>query len=93
MMRYERRWKAWILDGYEAKFPSNVNVEFDNSSPTEKGEEKEYTVDKVIDKRISKYGNIEYLLKWKGYGNEDNTWEPKSNLHPALVQVTDLYTY
>ena len=79
-MRYERRWKAWILDGYEAKFPSNVNVEFDNSGPTEKEEEKEYTVDKVIDKRISKNGNIEYLLKWKGYGDEDNTWEPKENL-------------
>ena len=76
---YERTWKAWILDGYEATFPSTVKVESQNDTPT-KEEEKEYVVEKIIDKRITVHGKAEYLLKWKGYGDEHNTWEPMDNL-------------
>ncbi|KRT78627.1 hypothetical protein AMK59_7866, partial [Oryctes borbonicus] len=57
-----------------------------SSKKGDSGEPEEYTVEKIIDKRYDAKGNIEYLLKWIGYDDKDNTWEPVDNLDcPNLI--------
>lgn len=49
--------------------------------------EEEFEVEAILDCRKRRNG-IQYLIKWKGYGPEDNSWEPENNLHaPELLQT------
>jgi hypothetical protein len=60
--------------------------------PVEIEGEKEYVVDEVRDSRL-RQGNLEYLVKWRGYGEEENTWEPASNLVHADHAVKDFHRH
>ncbi|XP_061776579.1 chromodomain Y-like protein isoform X1 [Nerophis ophidion] len=46
-----------------------------------------YEVEKIVDKRKSKKGRVEYLVRWRGYGSEGDTWEPESHLSTCMVYV------
>jgi len=50
-------------------------------------EEEEYTVEKILDKR-TRGGKTEYLIKWEGYPDSENTWEPDENLDcPEIISA------
>lgn len=47
----------------------------------------EYSVEAIRQKRRTRAGTYEYLIKWANYPEEDNTWEPLENLKcPELIQ-------
>ncbi|CAL8105491.1 unnamed protein product [Orchesella dallaii] len=53
--------------------------------PNANGQEEEYEVEKVIRKAKGSDGKPLYLIKWMGYSEDENTWEPEEHLSPGLV--------
>jgi hypothetical protein len=43
--------------------------------------DKEYSVEKILDNFCGHNGKVRYLIKWKGYDDNENTWEPIENLY------------
>ena len=53
-------------------------------------EEKEYDVEKILDSRKIN-GKDHYLVKWLGYGNKENSWEPTENFSPEAFWKIEEY--
>jgi Chromo (CHRromatin Organisation MOdifier) domain len=48
--------------------------------------EEHFTVEKILDSRVRR-GRLQYLVKWKGYDDGHNSWEPREDVaSPALVK-------
>lgn len=46
--------------------------------------EEEYEVEAITKhKRVGRHGQLRYHIKWKGYGTNESSWEPESNLGNA----------
>ncbi|KAJ8966168.1 hypothetical protein NQ314_003700, partial [Rhamnusium bicolor] len=78
-------YKPTLIDTY---FNLKMSKTKRSSSPHPEETNEEYIVEKIIDDRINDRGVKEYLLKWIGYDNKDNTWEPEENLDcPSLIKA------
>jgi hypothetical protein len=77
---YLSPWKGNNINGVEPPPPGLLTIE---------GEE-EYEVSHIQD--ICKFGcTLKALVRWKGYGKGNNTWEPIKNLDHASEALADFY--
>jgi hypothetical protein len=50
----------------------------------------EYKVEQILDSWIHR-NKFQYLIKWKGYTEERNTWEPVDNLANTQAAIKDFH--
>src|SRR5262245_47769401 len=53
--------------------------------------EEEYVVERILDSHFYR-GKLQFLVKWKGYGYEENMWVPEGDFH-APELVTEFYRH
>jgi len=51
-------------------------------------DEEQWEVEKIEGERV-KQGVTEFLIRWKGYGNDDRTWEPMEHLRNAQDSILE----
>jgi len=59
-------------------------------SPVEVEGEEEYVVEEILDSCL-RYKKLEFLVKWEGYTNENNLWEPEDNCRNECNAITTFY--
>lgn len=57
---------------------------------TELEDEGEYEVEKILDHR-GEGPQTEYLVKWKGYDSDENTWEPLGHVTNAQAMLAQYH--
>jgi len=74
--------KGNVVNGLLPEPPAPIELE-DEDEP-------EYEVEKILDSRY-RWRRLEYRVKWKGYIDKHNTWEPAPNLKNAPRKVKEFH--
>jgi hypothetical protein len=59
-------------------------------APVVRGDSPEWVVDYLKDSRLYR-GKLQYLVKWKGYPQEESTWEPEENLRNSQQLIKEFH--
>eukprot|EP00656_Telonema_subtile_P003623 TRINITY_DN11650_c0_g1_i2.p1 TRINITY_DN11650_c0_g1~~TRINITY_DN11650_c0_g1_i2.p1 ORF type:complete len:338 (-),score=42.33 TRINITY_DN11650_c0_g1_i2:54-1067(-) len=86
---FERMSACRDLDFRDLEDACTAAADEDPQSSDQEDESSEvYEVEKILGKRMVK-NKVEYLVSWKGYNSEHNSFEPKSNLADCKRIITD----
>ena len=64
------------------------NPDYQQDTVMDEADEELYIIERIIDHRRHK-GKREYLIQWKGYDEDENTWEPADTIEqdaPGAVE-------
>ena len=83
---------TYKVDNIDVAYTRNqlqVVNEATEKQPTDKANRK-FIVEQIINKRNVK-NKVEYLVKWQGYADSENTWEPRSTLIKDVAEMVKQY--
>ena len=53
-------------------------------------EEESYKVENILNSKLVR-GKVHYLVKWEGYSDKHNSWEPESNVLPGAERLVERF--
>jgi len=69
---------------------SDIQEPVVSSTPGDAIGGEEFMVERILDRKFDEAKNIYfYLIKWQGYSDQDNTWEPEENLADCPELLAD----
>jgi len=72
------------------KPPTVPGQQITPQAPVEVEGKEEYIVEEILDSRLRR-NKLEFLIKWEGYMNENNSWEPEDNCRNACNAIAAFY--
>jgi len=80
-----RRWPGYGARpaGLQEQTPESLRLAGDDDPEV-------YHAERIVGKRTRR-GRVEYLVRWRGYTDEDDTWEPRENLMAGADRMISDY--
>jgi len=88
---YSEDWNSWEprsgLPSFIIKYYEEDLSRLGSPAPTpptkfdDDSDDDDFDIEKILDKRVTKKGKVEYLVKWNNFDDiVETTWEPETNL-------------